>query len=223
MARKRGRSVRAQHRPENEGRRRQSDHGRPRFHRRRLRLDFRREHERHPDPDRPLHDGDLRSSRCGISRGCGRRKRDLDGRRTGPRSRKPSRLRRDLGLAGRFHPVCRRDRARSRVALDGKLGSLWRFDPRTGHVRIRLGFDPGGLAFGLGRLWVTTTAATRSPRSICARIRSCAGSKSVTSPSASPSANDRYGPRTTERAPSRSSTPRQEGLSRRSPSGLIQS
>ena len=53
-------------------------------------------------------------------------------------------------------------------ALDGKLGSLWRFDPRTGHVRIRLGFDPGGLAFGLGRLWVTDnggdTVAEIDPR-----------------------------------------------------------
>ena len=41
--------------------------------------------------------------------------------------------------------------------LDDKLRSLWRVDPRTDRVvkRIRLKFDPGGVAFGRGRIWVT--------------------------------------------------------------------
>jgi len=42
-------------------------------------------------------------------------------------------------------------------ALDYKLQSLWRIDPRTDRVlgRIRLGFRPGGVAFGQDRVWVT--------------------------------------------------------------------
>jgi YVTN family beta-propeller protein len=45
--------------------------------------------------------------------------------------------------------------------LDSKLRSLWRVDPRTDHVvkRIRLGFDPGGVTFGRGRIWVTNNGA----------------------------------------------------------------
>ena len=41
--------------------------------------------------------------------------------------------------------------------LDDQLRRLWKVDPRTDRIvkRIRLRFDPGGAAFGLGRVWVT--------------------------------------------------------------------